>query len=215
MRIKDIPISVLNAALLDAICDAYQVAGYNIPVPKDLAKLVDLTSSDMRKYYRNNTLDDIKKVFDLGSHGEYGDYTGLSAKVFYQWMKTYNGLVVNVQPTEDDTSQQPQRETTPEDGRNLVNSCYDTYCKLHMCLVPASVLLPILEREGVYTPTDWERTDAEVRAEGALTSEYLKKHEAFKSLANHIADKKTQRADELLLTDFFEAMKQKNKSKIF
>lgn len=215
MKIKDIPISVLNAALLSAICDAYQVAGYNIPMPKDLAKLVDLTSSDMRKYFRNNTLDDITKVFDLGSHGEYGDYIGLSAKVFYQWMKTYNGLMLNVQTTEEDVSQEPQRESTPEDGRNLVNACYDTYRKHHWCLVPASVLLAILDREGIYTPTDWEKADAEVRAEGALTSEYVKKHDSYKTLANHIAEGKATKANEILLQDFFKLMEQENKLKIF
>ena len=215
MKIKDTDTSQLKAEVMAAVTNAFKVAGYNIPPATDLVEIVNLTTADLQKHFRNNDLSDIRKVYDLGSHGEYGDYTGLSPRVFYQWMKTYNGLVVNVQPTDDDTPQQPQRQTTPEDGRNLVNSCYDTYRQYGWCMVPASVLLPILEREGIYTPTDWEQADAEVRAEGVLTSEFLKKHEAFKTLANHIAEKKAAKAEELLLRDFFDTMKQENKLKIF
>ena len=148
MKIKEATPKQLQNVVAEAITEAFMVAGYHAPSTEDLASMLKLTIQDMLKYFRHNDLDDIKHVFDLGSHGEYGDYAGLSPRVFYQWMKTYNGIVVNVQPVEDETTQEPQRQTTPQDGRNLVNSCYQIYKTQHYCMVPAKTLLDILEREG-------------------------------------------------------------------
>lgn len=214
MKIKDTDISVLKTEVMTAITNAFKIAGYNVPPPKDLAEIVTLTVNDLQKYYRHNTLDDIKRVFDLGAHREYGDYTVLSPAEFYTWMKKYNGTVINVQPVNEEPPS-VQRKDTAQDGRNLVNTCYESYRRFHQCYFSVSLILEILAKEGVYSPTDWEKADAEVRAEGVLTAEYLKKHDAFEVLSTYISKNKNHKATELLLHDFFDMKISENQLKIF
>ena len=207
MKITQTPTNQLKKAIMAAVVKAYKIAGYNVPPPKDLAEIVTLTAENVRKYFRNNELDDIATAFEKGALGDYGENNGLSVARFHQWMRSYNGKATNQQPPDDEpAAPQPPRNRVV-DGHNMVNSAYQEWLRRGYNLIPASLILSWLIGDNKIPELRKKAATAKEEALTALQAQYTQRREPFQKLSDFIRKNQETEKEALILAAFFEECK--------
>jgi hypothetical protein len=216
MKIKQTSNEQLTAELYTDITAAYKTCGYNLPQAKDLVDIINDTAAKFRKYFGNNTLQDISNVFEHGALGDYGENTGLSVARFYQWMRSFNGNATNQQQADDE---EPQQQEHPrdrvKDGHNMVNSAYESYCKNGYQIIPASVLLRWIVGDNLIADYDKRLADAKQEAAERLHGNYYQKRERFQKIGDYIKKNQDTEAESILLNHYFDECKAKKITKIY
>ena len=213
MKIKDTDKKKLLATITNELSKAYKIAGYSI---NNLTDTVNLMCENLIKHFPNNDLSDIAIAFEKGALGEYGDYAGISVRTLYGWMRTYNGNAVNrVAEIDQDTHsiEDPKRDKA-QDGRNLVNACYKTFCEKGCFFVPSSLLLRILKDNG-FVVTDDDIASAKIIAESNLHDQFIHNRSRFIRLRDFIERNIDTEANGVIVKNYFTQCMKENKGTIF
>lgn len=213
MKIKDATPKQLKAVVFTELQKAYKIAGYN--AQDNYADTVNLMCENLTRYFGNNDTTDIATAFERGALGEYGEYAGISVKTLYGWMRTFNGNAVNrVAEIEPDAPAVEEQRDKAQDGRNLVNSCYDTFCNKGCYFVPSTILLRILkDNEIVFTDDDLAA--AKIQAESNLSTEFMANHQRYMKLKDYIERNIDTSADGVLVNNFFTKCMKQGKKTLF
>lgn len=208
MKISQTNDKQLKQAVANAATKAYKIAGYNVPQPTDLAEIVVLTAENLRKYFRNNQIDDIATAFEKGALGDYGENSGLSVARFHQWMRAFNGNGTNQQVADDEppAAPQPPRDRV-KDAHDMVNSAYAEWLRRGYNLIPASLLLAHLVSDGKLVEYARRKAAAERQAEATLNEQYFKKRAPFQKLSDFIKANQATEVDALIIENFFNELK--------
>ena len=208
MKITQTPTDQLKKAVMDAAVKAYKIAGYNVPTAKDLAEIVTLTAENMRKYFRNNDLNDIAQAFEKGALGDYGENNGLSVARFHQYMRAFNGNGTNQQPADEPetAAKQPPRDRVA-DAHSMVNSAYQEWLRRGYNLIPARIILSWLLADNKIPEFRRRKSDADRKAEAALSASFATHRAPFQKLSDYIKTNQATEADAILLEAFFEECK--------
>ena len=83
--------------------------------------------------FNNYTIQDIKLAFKLGVRGELGEYYGLNAKTFYDWLKTYKNkfmypafnTIIKLIPKKE--AEKPKQEEINNLNKDLICDFYEKY----------------------------------------------------------------------------------------
>ena len=208
MKITQTPTDQLKKAVMDAAVKAYKIAGYNVPTAKDLAEIVTLTAENMRKYFRNNDLNDIAQAFEKGALGDYGENNGLSVARFHQYMRAFNGNGTNQQPADEPepAAKQPPRDRVA-DAHSMVNSAYQEWLRRGYNLIPARIILSWLLADNKIPEFRRRKSDADRKAEATLSASFATHRAPFQKLSDYIKTNQATEADAILLEAFFEECK--------
>ena len=213
MKIKDTSINKLKSKLTEEIAKAYKIAGYNIT---NLSETVNLMYENMVKFFPNNDLSDISTAFEKGALGEYGEYAGISVRTLYSWMRTFNGNAVNrVAEIEPETPSEEEPRDKKQDGRNLVNSCYDTYRKTGCFFAPASMLIKILGDNGIDLSKGMDEAKAAAEANLEDTFKRQRAEFRFKKMKDFVNDNLDTEASGVAVKNYFKRMINEKKETIF
>lgn len=215
MKLKQLHNEQLTAELYTDITAAYKTCGYNIPQAKDLADIISDTATKFRKYFGNNTLQDIATAFEHGALGDYGENTGLSVARFYQWMRYFNGNATNIQQADDEPQAPEAPRDRVNDGHNMVNSAYESYCKNGYQIIPASVLLRWIIGDNLIADYDKRLADAKQEAAERLHGNFYKKRERFQKIGDYIRKNQDTEAESIVLNKYFAECKVKGMKKIY
>lgn len=208
MKISQTNDKQLKQAVANAATKAYKIAGYNVPQPTDLAEIVVLTAENLRKYFRNNQIEDIATAFEKGALGDYGENNGLSVARFHQWMRTFNGNGINQQPADEPqpAAKQPPRDRVA-DARNMVNSAYQEWLRRGYNLIPARIILSWLLADNKIPEFRRRKAEADRKAEATLSASFATHRAPFQKLSDYIKTNQATEADAILLEAFFEECK--------
>lgn len=67
----------------------YSIAGYRCPESHDLTSLFGLFSQKLMRSFGQLTMAEVEYCLEQGAFGDWGDYTGLSPRLFTRWLKQY------------------------------------------------------------------------------------------------------------------------------
>lgn len=214
MKIKDTTPKQLKAVVFAELQKAYKIAGYN--AQDNYADTVNLMCENLTRYFGNNDTADITTAFERGALGEYGEYAGISVRTLYGWMRTFNGNAVNrvaeIEPEAPVVDEAPRDKA--QDGRNLVNACYGTFCQKGCFFVPASLLLRILKDNGMVV-TDDDVASAQIQAESDLSTEFMRNRQRFMKLKDYIKRNIDNETEGVLVKNYFTNCMKKGMKTIF
>lgn len=204
MKISEMKTSEFENNLCRSIGLAYQYAGHKID-PNDLFSLTKNTAGVLIESFPNITFDDVEKAIKKGSLGELGDYSNISTRTIFGFVKSYTSKnVVNAKIEYEKEPQEPRDREL--DAKNLINACYKSYRDNGYWFGPNSDIKDFLVSQKLIIIDNDMLARARIMAENHLKGEFDKRRKIGQTLGGYISENFARSIDALIVKDFFQKM---------
>lgn len=179
VRVSEVNRSSLSYFIGQLIAEAVLVSGFNVSREAQLFML-EQAPKDIQTRFKLLELPEIKKAFDDGVRGVYGEYFGISVLTINKWLKAYieNGehqkylesKIIAGQKLLPKTAPLSQKEIDNIMISGIVNS-YNDFKNTGVALDYGSPKINWLLNKGIIKPTEEQREDFKDQAKQMLTEE--------------------------------------------
>lgn len=107
------------SAQIDALVNfTFAYKGHSPASEREYEFTTNALKEDIFLNFNNYTIEDVKLAFKLGVRGELGEYYGLNAKTFYDWLKSYKSKYITP-VTNNVIALLPKKEVPPPPKKDI------------------------------------------------------------------------------------------------